>query len=226
MAHQTVRGARPTVLPSASCPPWVRPFLDLEFRDQGAKKCFEQILSTVLSDPTPGDMTIRATLDLLNQFFDYTNPFHPWQIDRQLIPEDPFIFSMEGFDPLAPVSKRAPLETRIRRRWTRFRGDGPKPDLGFALWERRFCILAATVEKGFTAEEAEPNRDKNLIKAKRTRFRVLMEMIIEPSVPWSSGELAVYSQDKRLAEVTALVDRQPWRANRAYRPFGHPYNTT
>ncbi|ETP28459.1 hypothetical protein F442_22246, partial [Phytophthora nicotianae P10297] len=53
MTHQTVRGIRPAVLPSASFPPWVRPFLDLEFRDQGAKKCFEQVLSTVLPDPTP-----------------------------------------------------------------------------------------------------------------------------------------------------------------------------
>ncbi|ETP29265.1 hypothetical protein F442_21575 [Phytophthora nicotianae P10297] len=41
MTHQTVRGTRPAVLPSASFPPWVRPFLDLEFRDQGAKKFFE-----------------------------------------------------------------------------------------------------------------------------------------------------------------------------------------
>ncbi|ETN07461.1 hypothetical protein PPTG_13360 [Phytophthora nicotianae INRA-310] len=56
-------------------------------------------------------MTIHVTLDPLNAFFDYTNPSHPWQVDRQLLPEDPFFFSMEVFDPLAPVSKRAPLET-------------------------------------------------------------------------------------------------------------------
>ncbi|ETP24327.1 hypothetical protein F441_02651 [Phytophthora nicotianae CJ01A1] len=69
MTHQTVRGTRPAVLPSASVPPWVRPFLDLEFRDQGAKKCFEQVLSTVLPDPTPGDMTIRVTLESLRNVF-------------------------------------------------------------------------------------------------------------------------------------------------------------
>ncbi|ETO99934.1 hypothetical protein F441_22641 [Phytophthora nicotianae CJ01A1] len=260
MTHQTVRGTWPAVLPSASFPPWVRPFLDLEFRDQGAKKCFEQALSTVLPDPTPGDMTIRVTLESLNAFFDYTNPSHPWQVDRQLLPEDPFFFSMKGFDPLAPVSKRAPLETRIRRLWASFRGDGPMPDLGFALWERRFWILAAAVEKGFTAEEAEPNCDKDLVKTKRARFRILMggrsartdrlrdmyqlqylkwslesastsqrslirpEMIIEPSVPWYPMENLpfVTKTIDWLAEVTALVDRQPWRANWVYRPFDHP----
>ncbi|ETI34721.1 hypothetical protein F443_18840 [Phytophthora nicotianae P1569] len=264
MTHQTVRGIRPAVLPSASFPPWVRPFLDLEFRDQGAKKCFEQVLSTVLPDPTTGDMTIRVTLESLNAFFDYTNPSHPWQVDCQLLPEDPFFFSMEGFDPLAPASKRAPLETRIRRLWSSFRGDSPMPDLGFALWERRFWILAAAVEKGFAAEEAEPNCDKDLIKTKRAIFRVLMggrsaradrlrnmyqlqylkwslesasssqrspicpEMIIEPSVPWYPVENLPFVPKTTdwLAEVNALVDRQPWRANWVYRPFDHPYNTT
>ncbi|ETI49112.1 hypothetical protein F443_06951 [Phytophthora nicotianae P1569] len=134
----------------------------------------EQVLSTVLPDPTPADMTIRVTLKSLNAFFDYTNPRHPWQVDRQLLHEDPFFFSMEGFDPLAPVPKQAPPENRIHRLWASFRADGPMPDLAFTLWERRFWILAATVEKGFTAEEAEPNRDKDLIKAKSARFIVLM----------------------------------------------------
>ncbi|ETP29323.1 hypothetical protein F442_21511 [Phytophthora nicotianae P10297] len=91
-----------------------------------------------------------------------------------LLPDDPFFFSMEGFDPLAPVSKRAPLETRIRRLWASFRGNGPMPDLGFALWERRFWTLAAAIGNGSTAEEAEPNCDKDLVKTKRARFRVLM----------------------------------------------------
>ncbi|ETL47881.1 hypothetical protein L917_02362 [Phytophthora nicotianae] len=50
----------------------------------------------------------------------------------------------------------------------------PLPDLGSVLWERRFWILAAAVEKGFTAEEAEPNCDKDLVKTKRARFRVPM----------------------------------------------------
>ncbi|ETL77491.1 hypothetical protein L917_21567 [Phytophthora nicotianae] len=81
---------------------------------------------------------------------------------------------MKGFDPLASVYKRAPLETHFRCLWTSFRGDGPMPDLGFALWERRLWILAAAVGKGFTVEEAESNCDKDLIKAKRARFRVLM----------------------------------------------------
>ncbi|ETN15235.1 hypothetical protein PPTG_07398 [Phytophthora nicotianae INRA-310] len=140
----------------------------------------------------------------------------------------------------------------------------PLPDLGFVLWERRFWILAAAVEKGFTAEEAEPNCDKDLVKTKRASFRVPMggrstradrlrnmyqlqylkwslesastsqrslicpEMIIEPSVPWYPVENLPFVPKTTdwIAEVTALVDRQPWCANWVYRPFDHPYNTT
>ncbi|ETL24249.1 hypothetical protein F441_19489 [Phytophthora nicotianae CJ01A1] len=212
MTHQTVRGTRSAVLPSASFPPWVRPF-----RRQGAKKCFEQVLSTVLPDPLQ-------------------------QVDRQLLPEDPFFFSMKGFDPLASIYKRAPLETRIRCLWTSFRGDGPMPNLGFALWERRLWILAAAVGKGFTVEEAESNCDKDLIKAKRARFRVLMGgrsawgRPPPEHVPVAVLEMEFGHQVENLpfvpkttdwlAEVTALVDRQPWRSNWVYRPFDHPYNTT
>ncbi|ETM38201.1 hypothetical protein L914_15432 [Phytophthora nicotianae] len=109
---------------------------------------------------------------------------------------------------------------------------------------------------GFTVEEVEPNCDKDLIKAKRARCRVLMggrsaradrlqnmyqlqylkwslesasafqrmlicpEMIIEPPVPWYPVENLPFvpKTTDSLAEVPALVDRQPW----VYRPFDHP----
>ncbi|KAF1784177.1 hypothetical protein GQ600_1955 [Phytophthora cactorum] len=49
---------------------------------------------------------------------------------RHLLPEEPCLFDIAGFDPKAHVSKRAPYETRIKVLWANFRGDGPKPDLG------------------------------------------------------------------------------------------------
>ncbi|KAG3099266.1 hypothetical protein PI125_g15069 [Phytophthora idaei] len=36
--------------------------------DPGAKKCFERVLSTVLPDPTPGDVTIHVTIESLKAF--------------------------------------------------------------------------------------------------------------------------------------------------------------
>ncbi|ETN16099.1 hypothetical protein PPTG_06321 [Phytophthora nicotianae INRA-310] len=152
---------------------------------------------------------------------------------------------MEGFDPLAPVSKRAPLETRIRRLWASFRGDGPMPDLGFALWERRFWILAAAVEKGFAAEGAEPNCDKDLIKTKTARFRVLMDgrsaradrlrnMYQLQYLKWSlesasTSQRSLICPEMIIEPLCFLVSGEelaPWCANWVYRPFDHPYNTT
>ncbi|ETO77565.1 hypothetical protein F444_07248 [Phytophthora nicotianae P1976] len=147
---------------------------------------------------------------------------------------------MEGFDRLP----RSPSELHWKpylSPWSSFCGNGPMPDLGFALWKRRFWILVAAVEKGFTAEEAEPNCDKDLVKTKRARFRILMGgrsaradrfrnmfQLHEPSVPWYPVENLSFVPKTTdwLAEVPALVDRPRWRANWVYRPFDHPYNTT
>ncbi|ETP29267.1 hypothetical protein F442_21577 [Phytophthora nicotianae P10297] len=60
------------------------------------------------------------------------------------------------------------------------------------------------------------------------RSLICPEMIIEPSVPWYPVENLPFVPKTTdwLAEVNALVDRQPWRANWVYRPLDHPYNTT
>ncbi|KAF1774652.1 hypothetical protein GQ600_10116 [Phytophthora cactorum] len=92
----------------SSFPPWVQPYLDMPFTAPGAKSCFERVLSRVLPDPTPGDVVIRVTIESLRAFFDYEDPNHPWQIMRQLLPEEPCLFDIAGFDPKAHVSKRAP----------------------------------------------------------------------------------------------------------------------
>ncbi|KAG6945536.1 hypothetical protein JG687_00017234, partial [Phytophthora cactorum] len=43
----------------------------------GAKRCFERVLSKVLPGPTPGDVVIHVTIEILRAFFDYENPNHP-----------------------------------------------------------------------------------------------------------------------------------------------------
>ncbi|KAG3134119.1 hypothetical protein PI126_g18850 [Phytophthora idaei] len=136
MSHQVVQGPRRAVLPSASFPPWVQPYLDMPFTAPGAKSYFERVLSKVLPGPTPGDVVIHVTVESLRAFFDYEDPNRPWQIMHHLLPEKPCLFDIAGFGPKAHVSKRAPYETRFKVLWANFRGDGPKPDLGFALWER------------------------------------------------------------------------------------------
>ncbi|KAF1774027.1 hypothetical protein GQ600_6006 [Phytophthora cactorum] len=45
MSHLVVQGPRPAILPSASFPPWVQPYLDMSFTAPGAKSCFERVLS-------------------------------------------------------------------------------------------------------------------------------------------------------------------------------------
>ncbi|KAG3063153.1 hypothetical protein PC122_g18967 [Phytophthora cactorum] len=146
----------------------------MPFTAPGATSCFERVLSRVLPDPTPGDVVIRVTIESLRAFFDYEDPNHPWQIMRQLLPEEPFLFDIAGFDPKTHVSKRAPYETRIKVLWATVRGDGPKPDLGFALWERYHWILAGAVEKGFAREASDPNHDRTLLKSKVALWRLLL----------------------------------------------------
>ncbi|KAG3072378.1 hypothetical protein PI124_g22334 [Phytophthora idaei] len=108
----------------------------MPFTAPGAKSCFERVLSKVLPDPMPGDVVIHVTIESLRAFFDYEDPNHPWQIMRHLLREEPCLFDIAGFDPKTHVSKRVPYDTRIKVLWANFRGDGPKPDLGFALRER------------------------------------------------------------------------------------------
>ncbi|KAG4058078.1 hypothetical protein PC123_g6915 [Phytophthora cactorum] len=201
------------------------------FTAPGAKSCFERVLSRASPDPTPGDVVIRVTIESLRAFFDYEDPNHPWQIMRQLLPEEPCLFDIAGFDPKAHVSKRSPYETRIKVLWANFRGDGPKPDLGFALWERYHWILTGAVKKGFAREASDPNHDRALLKKSvivpRHSF-IRPELIVEPSVPsYPVDPLPLVPKTTDwLAEAAALERRQPWRAAWVFAPFDHPYNTT
>ncbi|KAF1774655.1 hypothetical protein GQ600_4555 [Phytophthora cactorum] len=167
----------------------------------------------------------------LRAFFDYEDPNHPWQIMRQLLPEEPCLFDIAGFDPKAHVSKRAPYETRIKVLWANFRGDGPKPDLGFALWERYHWILAGAVEKGFAREASDPNHDRALLKNQYMKWClesvtvprhsfIRPELIVEPSVPSYPVEPLplVPKTTDWLAEAAALERRQPWRAAWVFAP--------
>ncbi|KAG3100061.1 hypothetical protein PI124_g22119 [Phytophthora idaei] len=54
----------------------------MPFAAPGAKSCFERVLSTVLPDPTPGDVVIHVTIESLRAFVDYDDTNHPWQIMR------------------------------------------------------------------------------------------------------------------------------------------------
>ncbi|KAG6941702.1 hypothetical protein JG688_00018532 [Phytophthora aleatoria] len=128
----------------------------MPFTAPGAKSCFERVLSKVLPDPTPGDVVIHVTIESLRAFFDYEDPNHPWQIMRHLLREEPCLFDIAGFDPKTHVSKRAPYDTRSKVLWANFRGDGPKPDPGLALWERYHWILAGAVEKVLRGNQVIP----------------------------------------------------------------------
>ncbi|KAG4038870.1 hypothetical protein PC123_g25573 [Phytophthora cactorum] len=146
----------------------------MPFTAPGAKTCFERVLSKVLPDPTPDDVVIHVTIESLRAFFDYEDPNHPWQIMCHILPEEPCLFDIAGFDPNAHVSKRAPCETRIKVLWANFRGDDPKPDLGFALWERYHWIRPGAVKKGFAREASDPNHDRALLKSKVALWRLLL----------------------------------------------------
>ncbi|KAG3054948.1 hypothetical protein PC122_g21862 [Phytophthora cactorum] len=254
MSHQVVQGPRPAVLPSASFPPWVQPYLDTPFTAPGPKRCFERVLSKVLPDPTPGGVVIHVTIESLRAFFDYEDPNHPWQIMRQLLPDEPCLFGIAGFDPKAHVSKRAPYETRIKVLWANFRGAGPKPYLGFALWEQCHWILAGAVEKGFTREASDPNHDRALLKSKVALWRLLLSernnradrlrnMYQDQYMKWCLESVTAprrsFIHPELIAEPSVpsypvkplpfIPKNTDWLAEAAawvFAPYDHPFNTT
>ncbi|KAG3148399.1 hypothetical protein PC128_g23609 [Phytophthora cactorum] len=156
---------------------------------------------------------------------------------RHLQPEKPCLFDIAGFDPQAHVSKRTPYETRIKVLWANFRGDGPKPDLGFALWECYHWILAGAIEKGFTKEASDPNHDRTLLKIHEVVSGVghraspfvhsprVDRRAARPSYPVEPLPFVPKATDW-LAEATVLERRQPWCAAWVFVPFDRPYNTT
>ncbi|KAF1777549.1 hypothetical protein GQ600_10513 [Phytophthora cactorum] len=222
------------------------------FTAPGAKSCFERVLSTIVPDPTPGDVAIHVMIESLRAFFDYEDPNYTWQIMRRHLPEEPCLFDIAGFDPRRTFPS------------ANFRGDGPKPDLGFALWERYHWILTGAVEKGCTKEASYPNHDRARLKSKIAPWRLILsqrndhadrlrnmyqdryikwclesvtahrrlfirpELIVEPSVPSYPVEPLPFAPKATdwLADASALERRQPWRAAWVFVPFDHPYSTT
>ncbi|KAG3057074.1 hypothetical protein PI125_g25453 [Phytophthora idaei] len=71
----------------------------MPFTAPGAKGCIERVLSKVSPDPTPDDAVIHLTIGSLRAFFDYEDPNHPRQIMRRLLPEEPCLLDVDGFDP-------------------------------------------------------------------------------------------------------------------------------
>ncbi|KAI9986189.1 hypothetical protein PInf_025108 [Phytophthora infestans] len=171
LPHRVLSGVRPTVPASSTLPPWVLPYVDMEFTDAGAKKCFERLLSLTLPEPV-GEVTVRTTLEGLQAFFDYSHPDHPYQQLRQLYPLQACLFDTVGFNPSVPISKRAPIETRLEMVWANLRGDGGRQgDLGFALWERLHCLPLAGIERGLAEEAKKVGHDKERLK----ELRVLLK---------------------------------------------------
>ncbi|KAF1777290.1 hypothetical protein GQ600_18052 [Phytophthora cactorum] len=231
MSHQVVQGPRPAILPSASFPPWVQPFLDMPFTAPRAKSCFERVLSRVLPDPTPGDVIIRVTIESLIALFDYEDPIHPWQIMRHLLPDEPCLFDIAGFDPTAHVSKRAPYETRFKG----FAREASDPNHDRALLKSKVALwrLLLSQRKNRADRLRKMYQDHYMkwclesVTAPRRSF-IRPELIVGPSVPSYPVEPLPFVPKNTdwLAEAAALERRQPWRAAWVFAPFDHPYNTT
>ncbi|KAG6943205.1 hypothetical protein JG688_00017719, partial [Phytophthora aleatoria] len=231
MSHQVVQGPRPAVLPSASFPPWVQPYLDMPFTAHGAKSCFERVMSKVLPDPTPGDVVIHVTIESLRAFFDYEDPNHPWQIMRHLLPEEPCLFDIAGFDPKAHVSKRAPYETHTKG----FAREASDPNHDRALLKSKAALWRLLLSQRNNRADRLRNmyQDQYMkwclesVTVPRHLF-IRPELIVEPSVtsyPVKPLPFVPKTTDW-LVEAAALERRQPWRAAWVFAPFDLPYNTT
>ncbi|ETP46517.1 hypothetical protein F442_07248, partial [Phytophthora nicotianae P10297] len=196
--------------------PWVCPFLDLEFRDQGTKKCFDQALSTVLPDLTHGNLTVN--------FFPKTHSSSAWKdltacpglqasstgnricrLGQAFVVMVPCQISASHFGSVGsgsslPLSKRG-LQLKKRNptaQRSRQDQEGQIPYLDG--WTQRSGrplpehVPAAVIKVGFGVC-IDLSTLAHLSKDDQRAFRSLV----------SSGELAVRSQDNRLARGSSCA---------------------
>ncbi|KAG2795485.1 hypothetical protein PC111_g22120 [Phytophthora cactorum] len=144
MSHLVVQGPRPAILPSASFPPWVQPYLDMSFTAPGAKSCFERVLSRVLPEPTPGHFELSVTGQRSTRTLgDVGDDFRACDTTRK---EAPF-YLVHGWD--AQTTLRA-MTSSLKR------GSGRQSDA--LAWRRdvnRQHKIALTMAKDYQAAERQ-----------------------------------------------------------------------
>ncbi|KAI9982007.1 hypothetical protein PInf_009795 [Phytophthora infestans] len=202
LPHRELPGARPTVPASSTLSPWALRYLDMELTDAGVKKCFERLLSMTLPK-LAGEIIVRTTLEGLQAYFDYSNPDHPYQQLWRLYPLQACLFDTINFDPSIPISKRAPIETRLKMIWANLRGDGGKQ----VSWYRG----------GLVEEPKKVAHDKELLKVLRALLKKRFS---------ERDRRADRLRNKYREQYMAWSHDSPWRTGWMNASHQHPYSTT
>ncbi|EGZ16542.1 hypothetical protein PHYSODRAFT_330607 [Phytophthora sojae] len=96
------------------------------------------------------DLVAPSSVDGIVEFGLWTDPAHPFQVLRQLFPDEPCLIDTTGFPSSVAISRRATGRTLLVRLWRQFQGysyhSTERGDLGFTLWERRHWIRGNAVK--------------------------------------------------------------------------------
>ncbi|EGZ07811.1 hypothetical protein PHYSODRAFT_429741, partial [Phytophthora sojae] len=125
-------------------------FLEPGFTAPGASECWHLIQNASVPLVFEDDLVAPSSVDGIVEFGLWTDPAHPFQVLRQLFPDEPCLIDTTGFRFSVAISRRATGRALLVRLWRQFQGysyhSTERGDLGFALWERRHWIRGKAVK--------------------------------------------------------------------------------
>ncbi|EGZ29489.1 hypothetical protein PHYSODRAFT_474683, partial [Phytophthora sojae] len=125
-------------------------FLEPGFTVPGASECWHLIQNASVPLVFEDDLVAPRSVDGIVEFGLWTDPAHPFQVLRQLFPDEPCLIDTTGFPSSVAISRRATGRALLVRIWRQFQGysyhSTERGDLGFALWERRHWIRGKAVK--------------------------------------------------------------------------------
>ncbi|EGZ17840.1 hypothetical protein PHYSODRAFT_255752 [Phytophthora sojae] len=226
-------------------------FLEPGFTAPGASECWHLIQNASVPLVFEDDLVAPSSVDGIVEFGLWTDPAHPFQVLRQLFPDEPCLIDTTGFPSSVAISRRATGRALLVRLWRQFQGysyhSTERGDLGFALWERRHWLRGKAV-KAYIDNLASTLGQRNVqvlalrqawskyhrersYRADRLRDQMLhkhrTEVLLEPSYLQYSFEVIewVPTTDDWASEVADVDAREPWRNCWFQAPADHPYNT-
>ncbi|EGZ15247.1 hypothetical protein PHYSODRAFT_333515 [Phytophthora sojae] len=123
-------------------------FLEPGFTAPGASECWHLIQNASVPLVFEDDLVAPSSVDGIVEFGLWTDPAHPFQVLRQLFPDELYLIDTTGFPSSVAISRRATGRALLVRLWRQGYSyhSTERGDLGFALWERRHWIRGKAVK--------------------------------------------------------------------------------
>ncbi|EGZ07808.1 hypothetical protein PHYSODRAFT_340842 [Phytophthora sojae] len=217
-------------------------FLRPGFTVPGASECWHLIQNASVPLVFEDDLVAPSSVDGIVEFGLWTDPAHPFQVLRQLFPDEPCLIDTTGFPSSVAISRRATGQALLVRLWRQFQGGKAVKayidNLASILGQRNVQVLALRQawskyhrERSYRADRL---RDQMLHKVWNGTITYdgqppqhRTEVLLEPSYLQYSFEVMewVPTTDDWASEVADVDAHEPWRNCWFQAPADHPYNT-